>query len=185
MRITQSQLLHRQYLCSKAWAEKRAEALEHYGCICNRCGGWGTDVHHKTYDRAGGMELLEDLEVLCRDCHSAHHKAECFTGRSPKRDINRRAIFSALTGKMKKMVCDRFRIPSGQLFAAINYGDARIATYASRLLGIRHVYGAGITKRGAKYILHAELDNGFSFVAKRFSKLSIDKDGRVNIAHRK
>lgn len=31
------------------------------------------EVHHQTYARFGGAELLEDLLVLCRWCHRAHH----------------------------------------------------------------------------------------------------------------
>jgi hypothetical protein len=31
------------------------------------------DVHHKTYERFGGDERMDDLEVLCRFCHIKHH----------------------------------------------------------------------------------------------------------------
>ena len=75
-KITDQQYLHRQYLQTPIWKQKRLEALTYYGCICGRCGGYGNDVHHKTYERVGGGELISDLEVICRECHKAHHVAK-------------------------------------------------------------------------------------------------------------
>jgi hypothetical protein len=62
MNLTDEQLIHRAYLASPLWAEKRIEALTFHGAICARCGSHGSDVHHKTYERTGGEELMTDLE---------------------------------------------------------------------------------------------------------------------------
>lgn len=67
---------YREYLSSKRWRLKRQQALDHYGCICGRCGSTVLlQVHHKTYKRLG-CELMSDLEILCRDCHVAEHQHE-------------------------------------------------------------------------------------------------------------
>lgn len=109
---TDNQLIHRQYLCSPIWKEKRIEALTYYGCLCNRCGEYGNDVHHKTYERVGGRELMEDLEILCRDCHRAHHRAEKamrYRYRvSGKRTIPSHQRFSYLTEVQKEILIRRF-----------------------------------------------------------------------------
>jgi hypothetical protein len=43
---------------------------------CQRCGSKnGLEVHHKSYERLGD-ERDDDLEALCRQCHSEHHVHE-------------------------------------------------------------------------------------------------------------
>jgi hypothetical protein len=42
--------------------------------LCERCGAKGFQVHHKTYAHRGQEDdHLEDLELLCIDCHAYHH----------------------------------------------------------------------------------------------------------------
>jgi 5-methylcytosine-specific restriction endonuclease McrA len=43
---------------------------------CNRCGARsGLQAHHLTYEHHGWEhEHLDDLEVLCRDCHRVEHR---------------------------------------------------------------------------------------------------------------
>lgn len=68
-------ITYRDYLTSDTWQEKRRSKFDQVGRRCERCGS--TDriqVHHQTYERLG-HELLSDLEVLCGDCHKAHHRA--------------------------------------------------------------------------------------------------------------
>jgi ribosomal protein S25 len=63
------------YLRSGTWKAKRAEALlaaGHHCQICNR--DKRLHVHHRTYDRVGGQELLADLTVLCEACHNLFHQ---------------------------------------------------------------------------------------------------------------
>lgn len=60
------------YMASARWAQKRAWKLEAVGHRCEKCGqskySGVLDVHHLTYDRLG-HERLEDLQVLCKQCH--------------------------------------------------------------------------------------------------------------------
>lgn len=71
---------YEKYMLSDRWRAKRIAKLEAVGWKCERCGysvdtrivEIPIDVHHKTYERFGD-ERLDDLEVLCRHCHQAHH----------------------------------------------------------------------------------------------------------------
>ena len=47
-------------------------------CKCSQCGSWkNLQIHHKTYEHRGYEHLhLEDLQVLCKDCHELVHKDE-------------------------------------------------------------------------------------------------------------
>ena len=83
---------YRAYLTTPLWKNIRDKAIEHYGCICNRCGEYGNDVHHKTYARVGGMEQLEDLEILCRECHDAHHLIDKTSSRRGKKGRTKRSM---------------------------------------------------------------------------------------------
>lgn len=74
---------YRKYLQSKQWQEirkkvferalKNADISNEYG-ICERCGykpnRYCLQVHHKTYEHLFN-ERLDDLELLCPNCHKA------------------------------------------------------------------------------------------------------------------
>lgn len=61
------------YLQTREWKAKRNRKLIQAGNRCQLCGSsHRLEVHHLTYERRG-YELLEDLVVLCRDCHQKHH----------------------------------------------------------------------------------------------------------------
>jgi len=149
-RLSDRQLLHRQYLQSPAWKAKRMEALESYGCVCNRCGKYGNDVHHKTYKRVGN-EHLEDLEVLCRDCHEAHHAIErSLRGRKQgHKAYHVKAMFAALSEDQKKMLQDT---TGDDLHFAIVYKRSKkcdkIRNKALELLGGDRWYGLPKLKKG-------------------------------------
>ena len=61
-----------EYINSAAWRHKRKAKLESIGWHCERCllsrYSVKLDVHHKTYEHFKN-EPLEDLEVVCKDCH--------------------------------------------------------------------------------------------------------------------
>lgn len=146
--LTHNQILHREYLRSPVWAKKREEALALYGCTCNRCKAHGTDVHHRTYERWGGNERISDLEILCRDCHSAHHDAERFIGKQSskkRRGIHRRAIHGRLKKKHLDILSKEFPDVGAGLFSAITYWRDDIANRAAELLGCNYIHGK--TKR--------------------------------------
>ena len=66
---------YHRYLASPAWKARRLIALDKAGYHCQVCNGTDClDVHHRTYDRIG-EEHHSDLTVLCRECHTAFHKA--------------------------------------------------------------------------------------------------------------
>lgn len=63
---------------SPIWKAKRQERLELDGYACKKCKSAGDGkplhVHHRTYDRFGGRELITDLVTLCEKCHAKVHK---------------------------------------------------------------------------------------------------------------
>lgn len=81
-------MTYKKYLQSKKWQEKRIKVFERaksnanssnkYG-ICERCGYEPKrnclQVHHKTYIHLFN-EPLEDLELLCPNCHKAETKKQ-------------------------------------------------------------------------------------------------------------
>lgn len=141
---TDNQLLHRQYIRSPAWNAKRLDALAHYGPTCSRCGEYGTDVHHRTYERVDGDELMEDLEILCRDCHEAHHQAERCPRRprQPKRKAVRQdAIFRMLSPRQKEKLAADYGIWPSQLYLELGFGKiGRLVIDAARILGFDAAY---------------------------------------------
>ena len=81
-------LTYKKYLLSKEWQEKRKKvferALKNANCnneygICERCGykpnKYCLQVHHRTYEHLFN-EPLEDLELLCPNCHKAETKKQ-------------------------------------------------------------------------------------------------------------
>ncbi len=144
-RLSDNQLIHRQYLQSAVWKLKRNEALAHYGCVCSRCKNHGSDVHHKTYDRVGGAELLSDLEVMCRGCHDAHHAAER-TGRRRSgvaKNINRQSLIRFLTANQKRILKDKYSLNDGLLYLAlVARGTSEVILEAEKMLGIASTGGA-------------------------------------------
>lgn len=64
---------YRQYISySPAWKALRKQVIERDGGLCRRCQKPGNEVHHLTYRRLFN-EALEDLELLCKDCHENAH----------------------------------------------------------------------------------------------------------------
>jgi len=58
------------------WRVVRQFAKDYYGNSCSFCGGEDDlQVHHKNYKNIG-IELIEDLGVLCKSCHLAHHRMQ-------------------------------------------------------------------------------------------------------------
>jgi 5-methylcytosine-specific restriction endonuclease McrA len=61
------------YLQTREWKAKRNRKLIQAGNRCELCPRTQRlEVHHSTYERRG-YELLEDLVVLCKNCHQIHH----------------------------------------------------------------------------------------------------------------
>lgn len=59
---------------SIVWKEKRLQALEYYQNQCCLCGSrFNLQVHHRHY-KTLFKESMGDLLVLCKYCHSNHHR---------------------------------------------------------------------------------------------------------------
>jgi len=48
--------------------------------LCAKCGGPATEVHHVQAKRDGGSDALDNLQSLCKPCHSAITMRECWVG---------------------------------------------------------------------------------------------------------
>lgn len=63
-----------QFMASDEWRDIRTVILDIYDHHCAECGATeDLHVHHLTYDRFGGDELMTDLKVLCHSCHEKAH----------------------------------------------------------------------------------------------------------------
>jgi len=83
---------YRDYLQSEHWQEFKVRLFK-TSAICKRirkkygemrcyfCAGRGPlNVHHKTYKRLG-VERMDDVFVICKDCHERIHKKQKETGK--------------------------------------------------------------------------------------------------------
>ena len=62
-----------EYLQTPAWKQKRIEKFQQVGYNCQLCNSdKKLQVHHKTYKNLR-HEPLNDLTVLCAECHSLFH----------------------------------------------------------------------------------------------------------------
>ena len=146
--ITVNQEIHRAYLQSPVWAEKRKDALAYYGCVCQKCGEYGNDVHHKTYKRTGEQELMRDLMVLCRSCHEAIHAAERSQKMQgiykPGRKIHGQARFKYLTPKSRDILCEKYDCDEKSLEIKVYINQdsesRKIAKEACKMNGFDHFY---------------------------------------------
>ena len=62
---------YREYLASPLWRRIRRRILKRDGKTCQRCGGSGSEVHHRSYDD----DVLdgrndEQLATVCDGCHN-------------------------------------------------------------------------------------------------------------------
>lgn len=65
---------YQKYIASTTWKKLRRQALDRAGYCCERCGeGECLQVHHLTYARFK-RERLDDLLVLCVECHRSEHR---------------------------------------------------------------------------------------------------------------
>lgn len=110
--------LHREYIKSPAWKAFRLEALKHYGAICNKCGEYGNDVDHKTYENWGN-EKIEDVQILCRSCHEAKHAIERAAPRKKavkaKRRLGLSGIWAYITDSQKRRVMNEHNLTEMEL----------------------------------------------------------------------
>jgi hypothetical protein len=84
---------YQERISSTAWKNLRAELIELRGSRCERCKEEtaSLDLHHIHY-RSLGDEQPEDVELLCRECHTKANNA-----RRPKRNEPHAMPFCAIT----------------------------------------------------------------------------------------
>ena len=72
--IISSEIDYKCYLGTAVWDEKRKEKLKEAEYKCQLCSKKDIKlhVHHNTYERIGN-EDMNDLIVLCEDCHKKFH----------------------------------------------------------------------------------------------------------------
>lgn len=93
------------FLESGDWKAMVRIKRQSVGNKCEVCGGsQRLEVHHLTYERFGGKELLSDLQVLCRRCHSKKHGMQTLTAQLDKRrrDLCETLIITAMRNSDEK-----------------------------------------------------------------------------------
>lgn len=51
----------------------RVSAYERDGGMCVLCGAPATDTHHIIFRSHGGLDTVNNLACLCRECHQMAH----------------------------------------------------------------------------------------------------------------
>jgi 5-methylcytosine-specific restriction endonuclease McrA len=91
---------YQQHISSVQWKSLRRKVIEQRGNRCERCGQEGASLalalHHKQY-RSLGDEQLEDVELLCRECHTGADEAREAKSR-PKRDDLEEGLIVGIDG---------------------------------------------------------------------------------------
>lgn len=76
------------YIRSDAWKAKRRQVFARYGKICSKCRTRKPPIHiHHLHYRSFGDESMEDLQVLCENCHREAHGMKFL---DPNRKISKR-----------------------------------------------------------------------------------------------
>lgn len=77
MTAAEAKAQHKQYkafIKSPQWKAIRGRRIFKDRGQCAMCKSrHKLEVHHKTYERFGGKELMQDLLTLCVGCHKAIH----------------------------------------------------------------------------------------------------------------
>jgi len=149
-----NQISHRRYLQSSKWQEVRNVALRHYGKTCNKCGDYATDVHHLYYPDVKGEEEMEDLEVLCRDCHEAIHGIE--RGNGCDEVVHVQSLYNYLTDKHKKIISEKLNIPVAFVFMCDSLEGKRARNMALKMLNVGGYYGLEKKNENEKYLTREE-----------------------------
>ena len=71
----------------------RAQAFRLYGKTCNYCGEIGNEVDHVIELAAGGDNSIENLQVLCKDCHKK--KTSAYNSKRMKAHTGTGGVFSS------------------------------------------------------------------------------------------
>ena len=150
MKLSVDQISHRRYLQSSTWQDVRDKALKHYGKTCNKCGDYATDVHHLHYPDVQGEEEMDDLEVLCRDCHEAIHAIQ--RGNRFDDEVHVQSLYNYLTEKHKKIISEKLNIPVSFIFMCDSLEGKRARNMAMKMLNVYGYYGLEKKNKDENYI---------------------------------
>lgn len=96
---------------------------------------------------------MDDLEILCRPCHEAHHRIERAL-RKPKghksKGISRQALARYLTPTQKSILQRRFIFSSGELYSAILDGVPAVVSAALEMSGKKYAYAPKSINKATK-----------------------------------
>ncbi len=67
---------YKEYRKSKKWEDLKNVALKTANNTCEICGKSAQVVHHRTYPANFKDDNLDNLQVLCKDCHYKIHKKQ-------------------------------------------------------------------------------------------------------------
>lgn len=98
---------YNEFMASAGWQALRAKKFADVRSKCERCGETRRlQVHHKTYVRFGGEELLDDLESLCVWCHSQEHGTDLTQGATHRNGKRYTAYTSAVRNQRNKAIIE-------------------------------------------------------------------------------
>ena len=72
------------------WSRVRAGVLRRAGYVCVSCGDKATEADHIISRRNGGSDDPDNLQALCRLCHSRKSAAEGNAAKNRLRNLRRR-----------------------------------------------------------------------------------------------
>lgn len=114
------------YLQSKHWKRFRLKALKHHGKICMLCGVTEVNffhVHHLTYENLGN-EKLEDVVVLCPECHSIVH-IEGFNIKPHMKHMAKPQPKSIEKSKTKKISSSKKKVCKGKVVSYLEWSGKK------------------------------------------------------------
>lgn len=148
--MNNAQKKYQVYLESDHWKKKRKEAFDFYGRFCEKCGKLGTQVHHKSYFNLW-KESMEDLMIVCADCHEKIHKVKPKKKKNKppqekekksakeERKIPRQTIFSKMRKVHKDRAEKKFGVSGNDLMIKVGFGktieELELADFCAKMVG--------------------------------------------------
>ena len=92
-----------EYLVSEHWKKLRAAKIAESGRICFYCKStYHIQVHHMRYRSSWEDAELEDLVVVCEDCHRKIHAGKIKTTPSKKKKAKKRKTVAKICFSVEK-----------------------------------------------------------------------------------
>jgi hypothetical protein len=89
------------------WDERREKVIKKYGNQCSNCNNWARlHLHHVVPLSKGGSNKIENLTLLCENCHSDSHGGRNLSCEFVKTET----AFSKRVGNIRYAIAQRKRI---------------------------------------------------------------------------